>query len=208
MVGNFLNEKLEQSDVDEINDLYEKLRAREISSNKISNYPVLVKMRRALDILKHELRDRSRTAKLWLAYIEYVDTLKLFIHTEKTGDWNLHLVAVGKMMNLFAATGHSNFAKSARLYLQWMLELPQKHPWLYKQFSEHEFHFVRCSDRYWAGLSTDLIIEQVMMRSIKSRSGLTRGRGFTEVVRLMWVYSMHSCAQVHDTITSLIGLAH
>ena len=44
MVGNFLNEKLEQSDVDEISDLYEKLRAREISSNKISNYPALVKM--------------------------------------------------------------------------------------------------------------------------------------------------------------------
>ena len=44
MVGNFLNEKLEQSDVHEVSDLYEKLRAREISSNKISNYPALVKM--------------------------------------------------------------------------------------------------------------------------------------------------------------------
>ena len=69
MVGNFLNEKLEQSNVDEISDFYEKLRAREISSYEISNYPALVKMRRALDTLMHELRDRSRTAKVWLAYI-------------------------------------------------------------------------------------------------------------------------------------------
>ena len=44
MVTNFLNEKLEQSDVNEINDLYEKLRACEISSNEVSIYPALVKM--------------------------------------------------------------------------------------------------------------------------------------------------------------------
>ena len=89
-----------------------------------------------------------------------------------------------------------------------MLELPQKNSWLYKQFFEHGFHSVRRSDRYWAGLSTDLVIEQVMMRSIKSRGRLTRGRGFTEAVRLMWVYSMHSCVQVYDAMTSLTGLAH
>ena len=33
------------------------------------------------------------------------------------------------------------------------------------------------SDRYWAGFSTDLVIEQVLMRSIKTTGGLTRGRG-------------------------------
>ena len=47
-----------------------------------------------------------------------------------------------------------------------------------------------------------------MMRSIKSRGGLTRGRRFIEAVRLMSVYNMHSCAQVHDVMTSLTGIAH
>ena len=120
----------------------------------------------------------------------------------------MHLVAFGKMLNLFAAKGHFNYAKITRLYFQWILELPQKHPWLYKRFSEHGFHSVRRSDRYWAGLSTDLIIEQVMMRSIKSSSGLIRSPGFTEAVRFMWLYSMHSCTQVHDAMTSLTDLAH
>ena len=137
-----------------------------------------------------------------------VDTLKLFIYAWRTRDWKLHLAAVGTMLNLFAATGHSNYTKITWLYFQWILELPQKHPWLYKPFSEHGFHSVRRSDRHWAGLSTDLIIEQVMMRSIKSRSGLIRSPGFTETVRLMWLYSMHSCAQVHDAMTSLTDLAH
>ena len=46
-------------------------------------------------------------------------------------------------------------------------------------------HFlVEADRRYWAGLWTDLIIEQVMMQSIKSRGGLTRGRRITETVRL------------------------
>ena len=122
------------------------------------------------------LAERSPTAKLWLQYIEYVETLKLFIRAERTGDWNLHLIAVTQMLNLFAATGHINYAKSARLYLQLMLELPTNHPWLYNCFAEQGFHTVRRSNRFWAGIWTDLTIEQVMMTSLKSRGGLTRGR--------------------------------
>ncbi len=92
------------------------------------------------------------TAKLWLHYIEYVETLKLFIRAERTGNWSLHLIAVTRMLNLFAATGHINYAKSARLYLQFMWELPQDYPWLHEMFSIHGFHAVRRSTRYWAGL--------------------------------------------------------
>lgn len=51
-----------------------------------------------------------------------------------------------------------------------------------QQLSEQGFHAIRRNNRYWAGLWTDLIIEQVMMCSIKSRGGLTRGRGITESV--------------------------
>ena len=88
---------------------------------------------------------------------------------------------------MFAATGHLNYAKSSRLYLQLMWELPNEHPWLYHCFAEQRFHTVRRSKRLWAGLWTDLIIEQVMMQSNKSHGGLTRGRGVTETVRLAQV---------------------
>ena len=55
----------------------------------------------------------------------------------------------------------------------------------------------------WGGLWSDLIIEQVMMRSLKSRGGLTRGRGVTETVRLTWIHSMHGAASVHNSMTEL-----
>ena len=70
------------------------------------------------------------------------------------------------------------------------------------------FNAVRRTDRYWAGLSTDLAIEQVMMRSIKSRGGLTHGRGMTESIRLMWVQSMHKCGTVLNAVERLSNLEH
>ena len=154
------------------------------------------------------MSSQSRTAKLWIQYLDYVDLVKMFVRAERTGNWSLHLVAVSRMINLFAATGHINYAKSARLYLQLMLELPTDYPWVYQSFAEHGYHTVRRSDRYWAGLWTDLIIEQVMMRSIKSRGGLTRGRGMTETVRLVWIHSMHRCGDIHNAMTVLTGAQH
>ena len=120
----------------------------------------------------------------------------------------MHLVSVSRMINLFAATGHINYAKSSRLYLQLMYQLPTEHPWLYRCFIEQGFHVVRRTSRYWAGLWTDLIIEQVMMRSIKSRGGITRGRGITETVRLQWIYSMHKCAGIHNAMTTITNSEH
>ena len=135
--------------------------------------------------------------------LDYVAVLKQCIRAERTGDWDLHLDALSKMINLFAATGHIHYARSARLHLQQMKDLHLNFPWVYSCFKEKGYHTVRRSDRYWAGLWTDLIIEQVMMRSLKSRGGLTRGRGITESVRLLWLGSMHRCAGVHDAMTTL-----
>jgi hypothetical protein len=111
------------------------------------------------------------------------------------------------MLNLFVATGHINYARSTRLYLQLMSELPEKHPWLHDQF-EKGFDTVRRSDRYWAGLWTDLVIEQVLMRSLKSRGGLSRERGMSEAVRLLWVHSSHKCAEIHEAMTNINNIKH
>lgn len=40
----------------------------------------------------------------------------------------MHLEAVGRMMNQFAATGNINYAKRSRLYLQLTPELPTNYP--------------------------------------------------------------------------------
>ncbi|KAL8576695.1 hypothetical protein ACOMHN_025170 [Nucella lapillus] len=87
-----------------------------------------------------------------------------------------------------------------------MLELPERHPDVYQRFLEGH-HSVRRSERYWAGLSSDLVIEQVLMRSLKSNGGLTRGSGMGETERLVWLLSMPACAEVNISMQLVTGLS-
>ena len=47
-----------------------------------------------------------------------------------------------------------------------------------------------------------------MMRALKSRGGLTHGRGMTKSVRLVWVRSSHKCAAVRNAMESFTHLEH
>ena len=143
-----------------------------------------------LENSKLTLSGEPRTAKLWILYIYYLDILKRFIIAERTSNWSLHLDSTLRMLNLFASSGHINYAKSARMYIQQMQHLAEEYPWLYEKFVAG-FHAVRCSDRHWSGLWSDLVIEQTLMRSIKTHGGLTRGRGVSESVHHMWTVSLN-----------------
>ena len=110
------------------------------------------------------------------------------------------------MLNLFAATGHINYTKSARHYLQEMRKLPETHSWLYAQFINGN-HTVQRTNKNWSSIWTDLAIEQTLMRSIKSRGGLTGGRGMTESVHHVWFLSLCHVTMVHDAMLQLTGAA-
>ena len=138
-----------------------------------------------------------------MQYIEYIETCGNFIGASRTGEWKLHLYAISKMTNLYATTVHINYAKSARMYLQLMLDLENTYSFLHQKFNEEGLFVVRRSDRYWAGLWLDLTIEQTVMKPLKSRAGATSGSGFTESVRTLWIYSMHASASYHDALSSL-----
>lgn len=59
-----------------------------------------------------------------------------------------------------------------------MLRPEYDFPWLHRQFKEkNEFECIWCSEKYWAGLGTDLTIEQRMMRSMKRLCELTETKG-------------------------------
>ena len=106
------------------------------------------------------------------------------------------------MLPYFAASGHNLYAKSAYVYLQMMHQLEGRQPLVHASFMDG-LHVIRRSDRYWAGLSSDLIIEQVLMRSIKTGGGLTRGRGMTAIQRLVWLLSMPACADINCSMQEL-----
>ncbi|XP_065672431.1 uncharacterized protein LOC136090184 [Hydra vulgaris] len=168
---------------------------------EINNSSVVIRFTNLIENLKIQLFRSSRTTKLWLQYLEYISIIKMFIRAERTG--NEHLEAIRLMLNLFAAAGHINYAKSARLYLQSMYSLNSEYPWLYEQCCKSGYHCIRRTDRYWAGLWPDLVIEQCMMRSKKSSGGLTRGRGMSESTRNLWVSTLHEYGAIHDSMSTL-----
>jgi len=51
-----------------------------------------------------------------------------------------------------------------------------------------------------------LVIEQVLMRSIKTNGGLTRGHGMAEMQRLVWLLSMPACANITHSMQELTGV--
>ena len=57
------------------------------------------------------------------------------------------------------------------------------------------------------GLSSDLVIEQVLMRSMKSGGGLTRGRGMTEQQHVIWSLAMPACAEMNRAMQELSGVS-
>ena len=110
--------------------------------------------------------------------------------SERTGNWKLHLQVLQEMVPFLAAAGHNSYTKYLLLYLHRMSHLDPS----VSQIFEKGLHVVRRSDRYWAGLSSDLVIEQVLMRSLKTTAGLTRGRVLMKF-RGSYGYSQGQCVR-------------
>jgi hypothetical protein len=186
--------------LDEASKLFDQLFKGEDEVNDVMDLSVLARIADKLDGFKATCT--SRTAKLGFQYMEMVRLLRVAIKAERTSNFPLHLQAVARMLPFFAAAGHNLYAKSARLYLQQMAQLESTHPDVFDQFMTGH-NVMRRSECFWGGLSCDLIIEQTLMRTLKSNGGLTRGRGMEEMQRTVWLFSMPSCASVNRSMQSL-----
>ena len=191
------NEQTSQT-MHEAGKLFDGLLSGVITVDDINNDQTLKLIKSQLSQKTNELQNDC-TSQLWIQYMRAIDILRKFIKAEHTGNWELHLQAVYDMLPFFTASGHNLYAKSAYLYLQLMLDLPNNHPELYDMFM-NGFHVIQRSDRYWAGVSSDMLIEQTLMRSLKTSGGLTQGRGMDEIQRLIWIMSKPACSEVNDVI--------
>ena len=88
-----------------------------------------------------------------------------------------------------------------------MPELSQTQPNVHHSFI-NGYNVVRRSDRFWAGIYTYLATEQVLMRSMKTHGGLTRGAGMSELQRLVWVHSMPAYAHVYEAMQNFTGVSY
>jgi len=132
------------------------------------------------------LSAQLRTSKLWIQYVLYVDIMKLFIYAERTSDWYLYLYASESMLNLFVATGHFHYAKACRIYVQQMRALSSEQPDLLEHFVNGK-QSIRRSDRLWASLSSDHVIEQTLMKSVKLLQAGTEDSTVSSLICDRWL---------------------
>ena len=55
------------------------------------------------------------------------------------------------------------------------------------------------------GLSTDLVVEQALMRSVKTLGGLTRGCGMDELQHSIWLLSTPVTSEVNRAMQEFTG---
>ena len=163
---NIINHLPSASDTEDVCDemgkvlkLYDQLMGGKLSAEQVCSVRCLDTFHQKLENEKNELVSH-RTACLWLQYMKMIDTLRQFIKSEKAGNFSLMLKTLQDMLSFFAASGHNLYTKSVCIHLQQIIKLETEHPDVFA-FVNSGYHFFRRSDRYWAGQSTDLVIEQV-----------------------------------------------
>ena len=88
-----------------------------------------------------------------------------------------------------------------------MHTLHKTHPDVSRHFDQG-LHIVRRSHRFWAGRFSVLVIGQVLMRSMTTSGGLTKGRGMTEIQRLVWLMAHPVCTEVNNAMQQLTGVQY
>lgn len=177
-----------QDQVQELKRLYMLVETGECDLKSLLESDCVGRIHNTLSLKKDELGRTSKSSKLWVNYQQMLGIARALVAVDRMGFWEMHLSAVSACLPIFAASGHPNYLKSARLYLQKTYALKDDNPEVYQKF-QSGFHVIRRSSQYWAGLGSDLVIEQTLMRSLKSKGGLTRGSGMSEHQRTVWAMS-------------------
>jgi hypothetical protein len=73
-----------EEEMKKLTELFTKPRSHELSAKELETSELIKKVQLSLNTVESSLNTESRTAKLWLQYIYYVDLIKAFIRAERT----------------------------------------------------------------------------------------------------------------------------
>ena len=112
------------------------------------------------------------------------------------------------MLPFFHATGHFKYAESAYIYLQEMYKLKDTMVKSeYEKFVDEGYFTIRRSEKNYCGIWSDMAIEQILMRCMKSRGGLTRGRGVTDSGLAKWIHNMSALAALTEVVQTFFNVS-
>ena len=101
-----LHEEIANGDtsiIQEANSVYKKLMNESTTLEEVCKSPVIEEISSLLK-QKTDFLASSKTAQLWLQYMDMINILRKYIRAERTGNWELHLQAVSEMLPYMAAS--------------------------------------------------------------------------------------------------------
>ncbi|CAH0555189.1 unnamed protein product [Brassicogethes aeneus] len=176
-----------------LDDLIEQITCRDVSYENVegcvnSSATLIDQFQDKLN----EFKTRGPTAQLWVQYFKMVSIALDFVRAKRLGLFQEHLDAVRKMLPYFHASGHFLYAKSAHVYLQDHMKLEDTMDEVTFENFKNGFFTIKRTEKFNSGTWTDMVIEQSLMKSMKSEGGLSRGRSTQESVLCKWVYAMYA----------------
>ena len=156
-------------------------------------------------ILEQEIekaRKLGRTAKLWIQHFDRVIALLRFIRAERTGDWGRvdrrlgpsHYECAGDVVHIPRCCSPPICKVSSAV--------PADD---FEKYINQGYFTIRRTNKFWAGVWTDMTIEQVLMKMMKVQGGLTRGRGITDTVLVYFICALPPCITIMEALKNLSG---
>jgi len=107
------------------------------------------------------------TAELWFMYIDMVHIIQKYIHAERAGKWDTHLMEAQNMLPYLVVTGHYKYVSCLPHYINEMKNLPDTAPEVYQQFLDGNF-CVRQTSGNFNAVWTDMALEKTYNRDAKT----------------------------------------
>jgi hypothetical protein len=70
------------------------------------------------------------------------------------------------------------------------------------------YHVIIRSDKFWGGLGADLVIEQTLMRTLKTARRLTRGGDMSEPQRGRWTLALPLVTEYSQSMEEATGIVY
>ncbi|GBM45498.1 hypothetical protein AVEN_210229-1 [Araneus ventricosus] len=124
----------------------------------------------------------------------------MFVRAERSGDFYVYLHCLQRMLPIFHAVGHLNYAKFAHVDIQDRLKLfTSLNSAEHRLFITHGYFTFRRTEKFWSGICSDMTIEQVLVRSLSRIGGLAGGRGITAT-------TIATCSQIVEAMEVFAGV--
>ena len=123
----------------------------------------------------HESNCSSPTSKFWLMYIDMVQILKRYVHSERAGLWDEHLTEAENMMPYMVGTVHHKYVSCLPHDLESIKQLSTTAPYVYEAFKRGNFN-VHQTQGNFNEVWSDMALEQAYNCDAKTQlfSGITQ----------------------------------